>query len=306
MSQKFYGYIYVTYNQQTKKVYVGQKRGLPEKSKSYLGSGMHFKKSIKKYGRQFFKKRILGTIKANSIEKLEKFLNKAEIECIYFYRSFGADGINYDDIYGYNLVLGGGTVNGYKHRECDKKRMSETKIKNKCNVREKSANFIKVDEEIEKEIINDYTIKEMSVKEISQKYNLSCHVIDRIKKEKNATKSNIKKVPNDILLKMIQDYSNTDINFINICKKYSIGKVIARREFKERNIKLNTKYYNKKISNKKLQNQIINDYKNFMTLEKIVKKYLIGVKSIKRILNENFIPERGDIRNGNKKNKRKK
>ena len=57
--EQFYGYIYITTNIQTKKVYIGKKSGLPEKTKWYLGSGTRFKDSIKHYGKFFFKKRIL-------------------------------------------------------------------------------------------------------------------------------------------------------------------------------------------------------------------------------------------------------
>jgi hypothetical protein len=104
--EKFYGYIYVTINQQTKKVYVGQSIDF-KKIDNYLGSGTRFLKSVKHYGKKFFKKRILGIIEADSEEELSILLNEAETECIYFYRSYGSDGINCDEIYGYNLLLNG-------------------------------------------------------------------------------------------------------------------------------------------------------------------------------------------------------
>jgi len=43
----YYGYIYVTIDQKENKVYVGQKKGDPEKSLSYFGSGTIIKRIIK-------------------------------------------------------------------------------------------------------------------------------------------------------------------------------------------------------------------------------------------------------------------
>jgi hypothetical protein len=111
---KFYGYIYITINQQTKKCYVGQKSKSPEKSKNYLGSGTHFRNSVKKYGKQFFKKIILGEIFSNDLEDFKRQLNTCETECIYFFRTYGSDGKNYDEIYGYNMTINGGSKFGTK------------------------------------------------------------------------------------------------------------------------------------------------------------------------------------------------
>lgn len=130
MSQKFYGYIYVTLNQQTKKVYVGQKSGLPEKTNFYLGSGTYLNNAIKKYGEQFFKKRILGILEADTKKELSLLLNEAETECIYFYRAYGADGENYDKIYGYNLLKEGGTTRGLKKTQKQIDKTKQTIINN--------------------------------------------------------------------------------------------------------------------------------------------------------------------------------
>ncbi len=115
--KKFYGYIYVTTNQQTKKVYVGQKFGLPEESFNYLGSGTRLRDSIKHYGKQFFKKRILGVLEASTKKELKNLLNEAETECIYFYRAYGSSGVNYDEIYGYNMTIIGDSCLGCKRTE---------------------------------------------------------------------------------------------------------------------------------------------------------------------------------------------
>jgi hypothetical protein len=111
---KFHGYIYITINQQNKICYVGQKSISPEKSKNYLGSGSLFQEAVKKYGKKFFKKIILGEIFSNTIEDFKKQLNECETECIYFFRAYGSDGMNIDYIYGYNLTREGGSKLGTK------------------------------------------------------------------------------------------------------------------------------------------------------------------------------------------------
>jgi hypothetical protein len=126
---KFHGYIYITINQQTKKCYVGQKSISPEKSKNYLGSGARFNNSIKKYGKKFFKKIVLGEISSNNLEDFKKQLNEAETECIYFFRTYGSDGVNYDEIYGYNLTIEGGTTLGLPKEILHRKKQKEMKTK---------------------------------------------------------------------------------------------------------------------------------------------------------------------------------
>lgn len=70
MQNKF-GYIYKTTNTFNSKVYIGKKEG--NFSSSYLGSGLHLKRSIKKHGKYFFKLEVI--VYANNkveLEKLEK------------------------------------------------------------------------------------------------------------------------------------------------------------------------------------------------------------------------------------------
>jgi len=93
----YYGYIYLTYDQKTKKVYVGQKSGKVEDSLNYYGSGTLIVNIINSRGTSFLKKRILGF--CDSKEKL----NESEKECIKFYNSN-------NKLYGYNLTEGGDGV----------------------------------------------------------------------------------------------------------------------------------------------------------------------------------------------------
>ena len=107
--------------------YVGQKSLPPNKTKSYYGSGTIISRIIKKYGKSFLKKIILGEIFSNDLEDFKKQLDESETECIYFFRAYGADGINHDYIYGYNLYLVGGSPLGTKQSE---ERIQNRVIKN--------------------------------------------------------------------------------------------------------------------------------------------------------------------------------
>ncbi len=76
----YYGYIYKTTNLINGKIYIGQRKGNIEKSKGYYGSGIIFKKAIKKYGKNSFIKEILCTCK-----DLDES-NKKEIYFIKYYK----------------------------------------------------------------------------------------------------------------------------------------------------------------------------------------------------------------------------
>lgn len=94
-----YGLIYKITNLMNNKIYIGKTTEFNEKK--YFCGGQAINKAIKKYGKHNFKREILGY--CSSLKEL----NEAEIECIYFFRSFGSDGVKPDNIYGYNLTAGG-------------------------------------------------------------------------------------------------------------------------------------------------------------------------------------------------------
>jgi len=106
-----YGLIYLAQNIQNKKVYIGKTNRKFEKRKNeHLTHSLneteedynvYFHTAIRKYGWHNFKWQILGY--CSSKEELKT----SEIECIYFYRSYGVDGKHYDRIYGYNMTIGG-------------------------------------------------------------------------------------------------------------------------------------------------------------------------------------------------------
>jgi len=104
----YHGYIYLTLDQKTNKIYIGQKSGKIENSTNYYGSGLTIQQILNKRGNYFLKKFILGICYS------KEELNLSEIECIWLFRSYGSDGIHHDNIYGYNLTLGGdgGNITG--------------------------------------------------------------------------------------------------------------------------------------------------------------------------------------------------
>lgn len=100
-----YGFVYITTNNLNGRMYVGQKKiddwGV---WKNYLGSGKALKQSVRKYGKENFKREILDF--AYSPEEL----NTVEIKYILDLNCVS------DPRY-YNLVEGGGTVTGMVHSE---------------------------------------------------------------------------------------------------------------------------------------------------------------------------------------------
>jgi len=104
------GYIYKTTNTLNNKIYIGRYNG---NDSSYLGSGMCFKRAVKRYGRKNFDKVILE----NNIESHEE-LNEREM---YWIKLFNSN----DPTIGYNLTKGGDGAFGYKHTQEWKDGLSE-------------------------------------------------------------------------------------------------------------------------------------------------------------------------------------
>jgi len=112
----YIGVIYKITNIQNRKCYIGKTISIDyikyidnhfRKALQGKYSKKHFYNAIRKYGKQNFKIQILGKIVSPSFEGVNKKLNKAEIESIWLFRSFGADGEHFDGTYGYNMTLGG-------------------------------------------------------------------------------------------------------------------------------------------------------------------------------------------------------
>ena len=109
-----YGFIYITTNMINGKKYIGQKI-FKYNWKTYLGSGQHFKRAVKKHGRENFHRDIVAL--AYSKEEL----NQLEIE---FIKNHNA--VESEDYY--NISFGGESVMaGLHHSEVTKQ-----KIRNSC------------------------------------------------------------------------------------------------------------------------------------------------------------------------------
>lgn len=89
-----FGYIYKTINLINGKIYVGQKKADHFLGPEYLGSGIWFKKALKKYGKENFEVELLCECDS------QKDLNDQECYFISFYNSM-------DPEIGYNLSEGG-------------------------------------------------------------------------------------------------------------------------------------------------------------------------------------------------------
>ena len=106
-----YGFIYITTNLINGKRYLGLKR-FDKKWKGYLGSGKVFKQAVDKYGKENFRRDVVD------IAYSENELNQKEYEYSIFFNVIESDDW-------YNLVLGGGSTNGYKFSDEQKQKMSE-------------------------------------------------------------------------------------------------------------------------------------------------------------------------------------
>ena len=112
-----YGFIYITTNLVNGKRYLGQKEFSQNNWKTYLGSGIAFKRALEKYGEENFSKNIIYICYS------EEELNQIEYELSVFF-----DVVESNDWY--NLVLGGGVSRGWHPSE-----ETRTKISEKAKIR---------------------------------------------------------------------------------------------------------------------------------------------------------------------------
>ncbi len=106
-----YGFIYVTTNMINGKRYLGRRK-FSEDWRWYYGSGAIFKKAMKKYGKENFKRDIID------IAYSEDELNQKEYEYSIFFNVVESDDW-------YNLVYGGGTTIGYHASDETKRKIGD-------------------------------------------------------------------------------------------------------------------------------------------------------------------------------------
>jgi len=106
-----YGFIYITINLINGKIYIG-KRKFNRGWQYYLGGGVAFKKSVKKYGRENFIRNIIA------IAYSKEELNNLEIEFIKNHNAVNS--LDY-----YNITKGGDTgLEGFHHSDETRQKMS--------------------------------------------------------------------------------------------------------------------------------------------------------------------------------------
>lgn len=169
-----YGFIYITTNHVNGKKYIGQKNyDKHNKWKDYLGSGIHLKRAISKYGKENFSKEII-----EECETKDK-LNEQEKYWISYYNAVESDNF-------YNIAPGGdggNVVSGYSendYQDYQKRRLDA--LSKSIKVGEESASS-KLTECQVIEIIDRLKNNEFN-SDIAKYYNVSSGTIDCIRQHK--------------------------------------------------------------------------------------------------------------------------
>ncbi len=118
LTSEYYGYVYLTIDQKRNLVYIGQKKGKPEKTKNYFGSGTVIFNIIKSRGYYFLKKIVLGVCYT------KEELTFCETECKYHFDVW-------NKLYGYNIAIkddGGAYLQNHPNRDEICKKISLSKL----------------------------------------------------------------------------------------------------------------------------------------------------------------------------------
>jgi len=277
---KVYGYVYLIVDHWNNHVYVGQKKGLSEKTEDYFGSGKIISYVIQKR-KHLLSKRILGYCETFNE------LNLAEKTCIEFYQSN-------DKKYGYNITDGGQGITGLfgeLNPAFGKKDHAHGLVKYGKQCKGKTIESIygkKKAEEIRKKISKANKNKKRSdqAKENYRKANLG---------SKNPL---YKKISMSAINKVLNIYKNTQ--YANdISRKLNLNLYDVKKILKENNLKFYIRPQNDLVSGEKngrfvfitikQQNKILNFYKSGYTITQISEKMNFSIFKIKQILQQNNI-----------------
>lgn len=195
--KEYYGFIYLTTNNIDNKKYIGQKNyDLQGRWKNYLGSGIHLRRAIDKYGRENFSREIIEECKT------KEELDQREIYWINLYNATESEDF-------YNIASGGD--GGYTLRGFSEEETSKIIEKRNSSLRERAANgqccyTSKITEDKAKEIIK-LLLSGQLTSEIANKLNISTSIIDDIKSHKSW-----KHLTKNIIFpkKSVSDYYNSD------------------------------------------------------------------------------------------------
>jgi hypothetical protein len=222
----------------------------------------YFYNALRKHGPHNFKWIVLGEIFTNSKEELKNLLNDAEIESITLFQT-------YNNLYGYNMTIGGDGCSGYHHTE-----ESCNKIKDKHHLKNKT--YLEVyGEEKAKEINNKKVIrtkdktyeqimgedKAKILKEKRSKAQKGKIITEEQKRKNRETKKyKLDLKYNLTLIKFCIDILLKESNFREISERYNLSQSMLVRYIKQedynsyliiKNRILHTSFVKKKKGDKK-------------------------------------------------------
>lgn len=172
--KEYYGFIYITTNHLNNKKYIGQKKYDDEnKWKTYLGSGIHLKRAIEKYGEENFSKSIIE----NCYSRVE--LNKREIYWINYYNAVESDSF-YNISYGGD---GGNTIAGYTDEQLKEYKQYKSELHKAISPKGENVAMSKLTEKEVKEIIIRLLNNEF-LSDIAKDFNVSYGTIYDIRSHK--------------------------------------------------------------------------------------------------------------------------
>lgn len=170
MKNEKYGFIYITTNNINGKKYIGQKSYHKSNWKTYLGSGIHLKRAIDKYGKENFSREIIEECST------KEELDEREIYWISFYNAVESDLF-------YNIANGGDggyTVAGYSEEELEKYIKKRNKMMSLRVSKGEDCFNSKLTEQEVKEIIQCLMTSSYYLKDIANKYKVSPQTINAI------------------------------------------------------------------------------------------------------------------------------
>lgn len=168
-----YGFIYITTNHINNKKYIGQRKyDKNDKWKDYLGSGIHIKRAIQKYGKENFSKEILEECESKEI------LDQKEKYWISYYNA--VESMDF-----YNIANGGQGGDIYLYLNDEQTNVVKDKLSKShkgLNSGEKCSKAILTECQV-KEII-DMLLKSYTSIEIAEKFGVRKNIIHNIKNHK--------------------------------------------------------------------------------------------------------------------------
>lgn len=165
-----YGFIYITTNNIDGKKYIGQRTYARKGWKTYLGSGIHIKRAIKKYGEENFSRVIIE--ECDTKEKLDEREK-------YWINHYGA--VNSNNYYNIaNGGDGGNTIAGYSESQLLEYKRRKSVIHKKTSLKGENSPRSKLTDKDVATISKLLMDNMSSSQDIANKFNVSLSTIDDI------------------------------------------------------------------------------------------------------------------------------